>query len=127
MITKPTIYDEVEVNIILKDILADLLRRKSVFFLGELFEKRKEPTDYFSDWDNKYSAKNKEISLTIKKIRAILEQRAVVGAAKGGLNPTIIIFHLKNNYHWVDTHTFDGEIKLSPVNINIVNGNKSIS
>lgn len=55
----------------------------------------------FSEWRKEHS-RDDEISEAIEKIGNILETRALVGAMKKELQPTIVMFHLKNNYKWND-------------------------
>jgi len=55
----------------------------------------------FSEWRSTFE-NNEEISEAIERIKELLETRVVVGAMKKELHSTITIFHLKNNYHWVD-------------------------
>jgi hypothetical protein len=40
-------------------------------------------------------------------IKEILESRAITGAMNNKLNATSTIFHLKNNYKWVDKQEID--------------------
>ncbi len=101
MVTKPLKYSSQfvlqEVQAMISEIQAD----SSIFYLGQLFDKRDYSMQRFSEWKKDFED-NEEISEAIKRIKELLETRIVVGAMKKELHPTICIFHLKNNYQWTD-------------------------
>jgi len=101
MITKPTRYTEKFVLQEVQSMLTEIKSKPDIFFLGQIFEEKSYSMQRFSEWRDKF-ADNEEISEAIKKIKELLETRVVVGAMKRELHPTLSIFHLKNNYKWVD-------------------------
>lgn len=111
MITKPTKYTEAFVKEELKDMLYEIRNDKDIIFIGQLFENRDYSRQRFSEWLDKF-AENEEISDTIKKIESMLESRAVVGGMQGKLNPTMTIFHLKNNHDWKDKKEYEGDLNI---------------
>ena len=106
MQTKPITYTEEFVLSEVTNLLKYLKENKNIVYLWEMFEEKEYPRQCFSEWAEKF-ASNAEISDTIKVIREILETRAIVWAMKEELNPTSTIFHLKNNYKWVDKQEID--------------------
>lgn len=106
MITKPTIYTQEYVLTLVTKLLQELKDNKDIVYLWELLEDKEYPRQCFSEWAEKFED-DKEISDTIKKIKEILETRAIVWAMKNNLNATSTIFHLKNNYKWVDKFETD--------------------
>ena len=119
MNTKPTIYTEEKVLPELRSMLRMLKADPEIWFLNDLFDDKKYPVEYFSRWDSKYSQSNKKICHTIEKIRNILEGRALKGGATGKLNPTIVIFHLKNNFGYRDVREVDKTLRTSRVIVKI--------
>lgn len=112
METKPTIYTEDFVRAEVKKLL-DILKIKTEYiFLWELIDDMPYSRQRFSEWEKDFSY-DEEISDTIKKIKDILESRAATWAMKGDLNATMTIFHLKNNYKWIDKSEKD--IRVSPI------------
>jgi len=101
MITKPTRYTEKFVLQEIQSMLIEIKNTADIFFLGQVFEERDYSMQRFSEWKEKFKD-NEEISEAIKRIQELLETRVVVGTMKKELNPTIAIFHLKNNYKWND-------------------------
>jgi|GEM_PF-1958681 len=101
MITKPTRYTEKFVLQEVQSMLIEIKNNADVFFLGQVFEERDYSMQRFSEWREKFKD-NEEISEAMKRIQELLETRVVVGTMKKELNPTIVIFHLKNNYQWTD-------------------------
>jgi len=118
MNTKPTIYTEEKVLPELRSMLKMLKADPEIWFLNDLFDDKEYPVEYFSRWDKKYS-KNIQIRHTIKKIRDILVGRALKGGATGKLNPTMVIFHLKNNFGWRDVREVDKTLRISRVIVKI--------
>ena len=106
MQTKPITDTEEFVLSEVTNLLKYLKENKNIVYLWEMFEEKEYPRQCFSEWAEKF-ASNAEISDTIKVIREILETRAIVWAMKEELNPTSTIFHLKNNYKWVDKQEID--------------------
>ena len=109
MITKPTIYTEEYVLKEVRLLLDTLLKDKTIFFKGQLFEYKPYSRFRFSEWVKKYGSV-KEIMHTVKRIDEILETRAIVGTAKGELRDAPMIFHLKHNYKWKDTQTIEQDM-----------------
>jgi ATP-dependent Zn protease len=54
---------------------------------------------------------NSDIAEVYGTIKDILENRAIKGAMTNKLNATSTIFHLKNNYKWVDKQEIDQTTK----------------
>lgn len=111
MITKPTKYTERFVLREVRSILTEIKNKPEIFFLGQIFEEKVYSMQRFSEWREKFTD-NEEISETIKKIKELLETRVVVGAMKRELHPTLSIFHLKNNYKWIDKQDSEDTDKL---------------
>ena len=82
-------------------LLLELHQNKEIVYLGELFEDKEYPREEFSIWKNRFP-EDEVVLHTIKKIKDILETRAVIGGMKNKINCTMTIFHLKNNYNWKD-------------------------
>lgn len=118
METKPEIYTKDFVAKELGKMLNDVLTNKEICYIGELFENKEYTRQRFSEWEEKFKYDD-EISDTIKRIREILETRVNIGGLKQKLNPTMVIFNLKNNYKWKDTTTWAGD-KENPLNAQIV-------
>lgn len=95
--TKNIIYTQDFVLNEMKSLLQALNKDKGIVYIWELFEQKKYSRQRYSERVKKYSEVEEiaEISDTIKEI---LETRAVVWAMKNKLNPTTVIFHMKNNY-----------------------------
>lgn len=104
------IYTEEFVIKELKVLLKELKEHKDYIYIWELFEERDYWRQRFSEWTTKFP-KNKEIQQNSDTIKDILETRAAKGLMKNELNATWTIFHLKNNYKWVDKHEVDNNIK----------------
>jgi len=100
-------------------LLKTLKKDKDIIYLGELFEDKDYTRFRYSEWTKKYS-KNETIVRLSHTIKEILETRAITGAMKNKLNASTTIFHLKNNYKWVDKQEIDN------TNINL-NLNKDMS
>lgn len=100
---KPDKYSVDFVSQEVTKLYKELNENKSIIFIGQLFEDKEYTRQRFSEWDGM----NEYISDTIKKIRDLLETRVVAGAMQGELNPTMTIFHLKNNYKWKDQTAID--------------------
>jgi len=109
MITKPKIPTKFTRKFITQEVaffLDKLLKDKEIIYIGELFEDRDYSRQRFSEWVEKYK-KDSSISDATKRIKDILETRAAVNGMKGKLNPSMTIFHLKNNYKWTDVSRFE--------------------
>lgn len=85
----------------LKSLLSALKADEDIIYIWELFLDKPYSRSRFHEWVNKYKDDDTccETSCTIKDI---LESRAIKWAMTNKLNPTATIFHLKNNYKWVD-------------------------
>lgn len=106
MKTKPKKYTESFVEKEVADLLAELKRKKSIVFKGQLIESKQYSRQRLSEWAKRFS-ENERISDTIKKIGEICESRLYTKALKGDYNPTLTIFGLKNNHGWKDRHEHD--------------------
>ena len=95
------IYTEEFVINELQNLLKELKGNLDYIYIGELFEDKDYTRQRFSEWSNKFP-NNKEIQRNTDTIKEILETRAVKGLLWNKLNSTWTIFHLKNNYKWVD-------------------------
>lgn len=113
--TWPDKHTEKFVTKELTDILAELKADKDIIYIWELFEEREYPRENFSVWFNNFKD-NIYISNTIKRIREILENRAVKWAMNNKLNSTFSIFHLKHNYKWTDKSEVENTNKNIDVN-----------
>lgn len=81
-----------------------------IIYIWELFLEKDYSRQRYSEWVDKY--KDDEIvKYTSDTIKGILETRAIKWAMTNKLNPTATIFHLKNNYKWVDKQEIDQNIK----------------
>lgn len=81
-----------------------------IIYIWELFLEKDYSRQRYSEWVDKY--KDDEIvKYTSDTIKGILETRAIKWAMTNKLNPTATIFHLKNNYKWVDKSEIDQNIK----------------
>jgi len=87
-------------------LLLELHDNKEIVYIGELFEEKEYSRSRFWEWCAKYQ-KDSLVSCTHKKIKDILETRAVIGGMKNNLNTAMTIFHLKNNYKWRDKQELD--------------------
>jgi len=101
MVTKPKTYTRAFVLQEVKTMIREIQDDSNIFYLWQLFNKRNYSMQRFSEWRSTFE-NNEEISEAIERIKELLETRVVVGAMKKELHSTITIFHLKNNYHWVD-------------------------
>ena len=96
----------------IKWLLKTLKDNKDIIYIWELFEDKDYPRQRYNEWislptDNKEDrvtrhGDDEEIHRLSSSIKEILETRAVTKALNGKSNPTITIFHLKNNYWWTD-------------------------
>ena len=96
-----TIYTEEKVIEILTDMLTEVHNDEGIVYLWELFSKKPYSPQRYSEWIKDYSQVKKIQGLS-ESIKKELETRAVKGAITNKLNSTFTIFHLKNNYGWVD-------------------------
>ena len=94
----------------LENMYTVLIKDKGIIFIWELFETKPYARSSFIQQvtKRKNNIKIKQVYNTIKEI---LENRAIKWAMKNELNATSTIFHLKNNYKWVDKHEVDNNIK----------------
>lgn len=105
-----------------KDILNLLAEDTGGTFITwhDLIKNKPYSRQRISEWREKFKD-DTQFSDTIKKIDEELENRLVTAGLKNKMNPTIVIFSLKNNYGWKDKqeteHTggislhFDGQDK----------------
>lgn len=94
----------------LKSLLSALKADEEIIYIWELFLEKDYTRFRYSEWIKKYED-DEVVCETSHAIKEILETRAVKWAINGKLNPTITIFHLKNNYKWVDKSEIDQNIK----------------
>lgn len=80
-------------------MLKEVIEDTDIVYISQLFIGRDCSRQRFSEWKRDFSEYN-EISDTIKRIEDILESRLVVGGLRNKLNPTMVIFTLKNKYNW---------------------------
>ena len=101
METKPTKYTEEFVLNELGNLLKEVQNNKEFFYLWQLFNDKSYSRYRYSEWIKKYSDNEeiKEISHTIKEI---LETRAIVWWMQFKLQPSLVKFHLQNNFNWKD-------------------------
>jgi len=111
------IYTEDFVTEELKVLLKELKDRKDFIYIWELFEERNYWRQRFSEWTTKFPD-NREIRENSDTIKDILETRAAKGLMKNELNATWTIFHLKNNYKWVDKQEIDQNTNMN-LNVNL--------
>ena len=90
----------------LTSLLSALKADDDIVYIWELFTNKEYSRQRYSEWVDKYKDDDivKDTSDTIK---GILETRAIKWAMTNKLNPTATIFHLKNNYKWVDKQEID--------------------
>jgi len=85
----------------LKDMLQALKSDTSIIYIWELFlEKDYSRSSFIHQVDNRKECN--EIVKVYHTIKEILETRAVKWLINNEFNATWTIFHLKNNYKWVD-------------------------
>ena len=96
-----TVYTKPKVLKELKELLKELKENQWIIYIWQLFEDRNYSRQRYSEWINKFS-NDKEVKGISDTIKEILESRAITWAMKNRLNATTTIFHLKNNYGWVD-------------------------
>lgn len=104
------------------DLLLKTLREdKSIVYIWELFENKDYTRQRYNEWISKprqqveWEPKDRvsrywddeNIIEKSSAIKEILETRAITGAMTNKLNATSTIFHLKNNYKWVDKSEVD--------------------
>lgn len=116
----------------LRRLLSALKSDTDIIYLWELFLDKDYTRNRYAEWVKKYPD-DEIIQKTSGTIKEILETRAIKWAMTNKLNPTATIFHLKNNYKWVDKQEIDQNIKAEVNNISttptdellaLVNGNK---
>ena len=103
MITKPTKYTPKFVYNEVTELLSLVRENKDILFIGQLIEEKPYTIQRFCEW-NKMGGK---ITVTIEKIKNILETRAIDGGINNRLNSSITKFHLINNYNWKDKNETD--------------------
>ena len=111
MKTNTKIYTEEFVLKELSLLLKTLKENKDIVYLWELFEDKNYTRFRFSEWVKEYKDSD-EIQRISHTIKEILETRAIWWAMRNNLNPTATIFHLKNNYNWVDKQTTENTTKI---------------
>jgi len=101
--TEEYVLEQVEI------LLKELHDNPDYIYIGELFEDKDYTRKRYNEWltiprEDRVSRywDNEEIASMSSTIKEILETRAVKWLLKNELNPTWTIFHLKNNYKWVD-------------------------
>ena len=109
MKTNTKIYTEEFVIQELSWMLETLKKDKDIIYIWELFSDKKYSRQRYSEWLTEYK-NNKDIQQISDTIKEELETRAVKGLLKNELNPTWTIFHLKNNYKWVDKTEVDNNL-----------------
>ena len=77
-----------------------------IIYIWELFLEKDYTRNRYAEWVNKYPD-DEIVQTTSGTIKGILETRAIKWAMTNKLNPTATIFHLKNNYKWVDKQEID--------------------
>lgn len=105
------IYTEKYVLEEMKVLLNSLKSKPDIIFLWELFEDKPYARQRFSERVTTYSD-NKEIVHLSDTIKGILETRAAKWGMMWKLNPTMTIFHLKNNFNWKDKIDIDTNQKI---------------
>jgi len=105
--------EEWVLNELLK-LLDELKSHKEYIYIWELFEDKDYTRSRYNEWLTKPKEdhtsrywNNEDIVNISATIKEILETRAVKWLMKNELNATWTIFHLKNNYKWVDKHEVD--------------------
>ena len=94
----------------LKDMLKALKSDPTIIYIWELFlEKDYSRSSFLQQVTNRKS--NEELVKVYNTIKEILETRAVKWLLGNELNSTWTIFHLKNNYKWVDKQEIDQTTK----------------
>lgn len=86
-------------------------------FLGSLLVDQGLYLGIWSIWKRKF-ANNDVIISKMKVIDSIFESKIVELGMKGKLNPTLVIFSLKNNYGWKDKKEIDLQGAMSIGNMN---------
>lgn len=110
MILNDTKYTLEFVQEELKALLKALKNDKTIIYIWELFTDKKYSRQRYSEWITKYWT-DQEVKTISDTIKEILETRAIKGAMTNELNATSVIFHLKNNYKWVDKQEIDTTLK----------------
>ena len=99
MITKPKKYTEEFVTKELTAMLKEVREDKDILYIKELFEMRDYTIDRFSEWNRNY-ADHPQIPRIAKKIKEILETRAVKWAMTKKYDGGFTKFFLCNRYNW---------------------------
>ena len=94
----------------LTSLLNALKSDTDIIYIWELFLEKDYTRNRYAEWVNKYPD-DEIVQTTSGTIKGILETRAIKWAMTNKLNPTATIFHLKNNYKWVDKSEIDQNIK----------------
>ncbi len=94
----------------LTSLLSALKADTEIVYIWELFLDKDYSRQRYSEWVEKYK-EDDCVRTTSDTIKGILETRAIKWAMTNKLNPTATIFHLKNNYKWVDKQEIDQNIK----------------
>jgi len=100
----------------LKSLLNALKNDEGIIYIWELFLEKNYTRNRYAEWVNKYPD-DEIVQTTSGTIKGILETRAIKWAMTNKLNPTATIFHLKNNYKWVDKSEIDQNIKAEVNNL----------
>lgn len=70
-------------------------------YLGELLVRHKLYSEIWTYWKDKFAG-NDIVFQPIKRIEQVFEAKLFKGGLTGALNPTTVIFGLKNNHNWKD-------------------------
>ncbi len=100
----------------LTSLLNALKSDTDIIYIWELFLEKDYTRNRYAEWVNKYPD-DEIVQTTSGTIKGILETRAIKWAMTNKLNPTATIFHLKNNYKWVDKQEIDQNIKAEVNNL----------
>jgi len=94
------------------------IRDEKIVYLGIILAKYQLYNDIWSDWTNKFKD-DQVVSLTIKRVEALIEANLLEQALSNKVNSTIAIFVLKNKYRWADKQEIDHTSKGESLSINI--------
>ena len=98
---RPTEYTLDWIKEELEALLKALKDNEEIIYIWELFTNKEYSRQRYSEWIKAHWS-DSEVSQLSDTIKDILESRAIKWAMTNKLNATSVIFHLKNNYKWVD-------------------------